>query len=116
MSQTQQTRRRWLIIAGLGVALIIGAVLIMPRAVPPQATAETSPLEDSQAIGPANAPVTLVEYADFGCPSCKVWHEYRSDSGPGQLTGQAEIQQLDRHKPPIHSLDARQRHSGMTAL
>jgi protein-disulfide isomerase len=64
-----------LIIAGLGAALIIGALLIVPHAAPPPQAAQTSSAEDSRALGPADAPVTIVEYADFGCPSCKLWHQ-----------------------------------------
>ncbi len=26
------------------------------------------------AIGPANAPVVITKYSDFGCPSCRSWH------------------------------------------
>jgi protein-disulfide isomerase len=31
-------------------------------------------LNDDPFIGSINAPVTIVEYGDFGCPSCRAWH------------------------------------------
>jgi protein-disulfide isomerase len=30
--------------------------------------------EDEPAVGPATAPVTIIEYGDFGCPACQSWH------------------------------------------
>lgn len=32
--------------------------------------------ENQPAVGPANAPVTMVEYADLQCPSCAHFHEF----------------------------------------
>ncbi len=53
--------------------LAIAAYLLWPRgsAAPalPAARLATDP-----SIGPANAPVTLIEYGDFGCPSCQAWY------------------------------------------
>jgi protein-disulfide isomerase len=28
------------------------------------------------ALGPADAPVVITEYADFGCSACRAWHTY----------------------------------------
>ena len=34
-------------------------------------------MDAAPALGPKSAPVTIVEYADFGCPSC--WYWYKDD-------------------------------------
>lgn len=32
-------------------------------------------MDAAPALGPATAPVTIIEYADFGCPSCWAWYK-----------------------------------------
>lgn len=55
----------------IGLALVAGYFL-WPR---PKALAVSQDrLNDDPFIGSINAPVTIVEYGDFGCPSCRAWH------------------------------------------
>ncbi|MEK7323807.1 MAG: DsbA family protein [Chloroflexota bacterium] len=67
-------RNRWLMIGGGTLAvLLIGAFALRPR---PQAEAvPEARLTDDPALGSAEAKVTIVEYGDFGCPSCRAWHQ-----------------------------------------
>jgi protein-disulfide isomerase len=66
-------------------AVIIGALLLLPRpGAKPAATStganvavptRAAPIEAAPALGPATAPVTITEYADFGCPACWEWYK-----------------------------------------
>jgi protein-disulfide isomerase len=67
------------IIVGL---VIVGALILLlqpaprPVAAPTDAAAANpAPLEAAPSLGPETAPVTIVEYADFGCPACWLWHK-----------------------------------------
>jgi protein-disulfide isomerase len=78
--------RRWLfLITGALALYLIGTLIVLPR-VNPKLTAGTrnertvtptnpAPLDEAPSIGPRTAPVTIIEYADFGCPSCWYWHK-----------------------------------------
>jgi protein-disulfide isomerase len=59
-------------------ALALGAAtfIFWPRAeVPPAAEVSAERLASDPSKGTEGAVVTITEYADFGCPSCRAWHQ-----------------------------------------
>jgi protein-disulfide isomerase len=65
---------RWkrLALALMAVIALGAAGVLWPRP-SPQAQAPAS-LADEPSLGPADAPVTIVEYGDFGCTTCRTWY------------------------------------------
>jgi len=65
---------RWLIPV-LATLIVVASILILTNLSPDESgSADTgNPL---RAIGPESAPVTITEYADFGCITCKAWHQF----------------------------------------
>ena len=70
------TRRRlhW-ILPTLTLLIIITVVIIQDRQTSDKSRSADS-VSSLRSIGPQSAPVTITEYADFGCVSCQAWHQF----------------------------------------
>ena len=64
------SRGRWLLTALTWILLLVLALLILRQDMP---TAITLIDRRNPQIGPKDAPVTIVEFGDYGCSSCRIW-------------------------------------------
>jgi protein-disulfide isomerase len=83
-SGKRRRNRLYLSAAVIGL-LILGALIVLPRlnsksvaapinmAIP--TPTDAAPLDAAPSLGPKTAPIAIIEYGDFGCPSCWLWHK-----------------------------------------
>lgn len=70
--RAQKTRQQWI---GIGaVALILIAAVFWNASRPKTQPLDETRLASDPTIGPASAKVVITEYGDFGCSSCRAWH------------------------------------------
>ena len=71
--QRQKQLNRYVSIGIVTVVVIALVIVSWPKPKPKQLP--ESRLGSDPALGATNAAVTIIEYGDFGCPSCRVWHQ-----------------------------------------
>lgn len=73
------------------------AVVEAPVTEEPQYRRYDIPVKDSYSLGPADAPITIVEFSDYQCPYCRRWHDEVYE--PLLATYPGKIRFVYRHLP-----------------
>jgi protein-disulfide isomerase len=74
-----------------------GPIAEAPVIEEPQFVRYDIPSEGFPSIGPANAPITIVEFSDYQCPYCRRWHEQVYEPLLSAYPG--KIKMVYRHLP-----------------
>ena len=72
LKELLQTNRSTVIITGVIAGLILFSILY-PRPQYPLVSADRLAVDPT--LGPEDASVTIIEYADYACSGCKLWHQ-----------------------------------------
>lgn len=71
----QVKRMRWLRMGGIVIlAVAVLAIFVYYRASTAPSVNDSEGISAANIAGAAGAPVRIVEFGDFGCPSCRAWH------------------------------------------
>ncbi len=75
-AKQQAKRKNTMIVAAVAVAFIALLAFVTWQSMGGGAGIDPATLADPS-LGPADAKVTITEYADFGCSACRTWHNTR---------------------------------------
>jgi protein-disulfide isomerase len=94
-------RRRHRLNAIIGVVVVAGAIAAFAATRPPAPDPSLpAPVAEEISKGPVEAPVTITEYGDFNCPSCRAYYQLGIiDQVLAQYPG--EVRFVWRHFPVI---------------
>jgi protein-disulfide isomerase len=70
---------------------------VAPATAPPEFIRYDIPTENAYTIGPADAPITIVEFSDYQCPFCRRWHQQVYE--PLMAAYPGKIRLVYRHLP-----------------
>ena len=70
----RQKQRQHRLVIGLGMVALFVLVVSVFWPHPKAEAVSSDRLADDPFLGTASAPVTIIEYGDFGCTSCRAWH------------------------------------------
>lgn len=74
----QQKQRQKQLNRNLSIGIVLIVVVALVIAVWPEPEPEPLPISrlgSDPALGTEGAPIVIIEYGDFGCPTCRVWHQ-----------------------------------------
>jgi len=74
----QQKRRQKQLNRNLSIGIIVIVLIALVIAIWPEPEPEPLPVSrmgSDPALGVEGAPIVIIEYGDFGCPTCRVWHQ-----------------------------------------
>lgn len=105
--QQQRRQRLTVILAIVGIALLVTALLIAPsiqNALTPVGEIQTitpveRPMVDGRAMGDPNAPVNIEVFEDFQCPSCKTYSEDVEPLVVDNYVAPGDVYYVYRHFP-----------------
>lgn len=101
-TQKQQEKRgtNWLVIGGVIAVGVIGLFALLYLAVSEPGTQKAQSLseycqensENCVSMGAADAPITLIEVSDFGCPHCRSFHQEKGSAIKEQYVDTNQVQ------------------------